>query len=282
MNASVQSGSQSTSQRDASSRSVAAVILAAGKGTRMGSDLPKVVHAVAGEPMVRWVVKAVREAGASPIVLVVGHGAEHVREIFRDDADIIFVLQEQQLGTGHAVDQARAAIAGRPDLATLDLFVLAGDGPLIRTKTLLTLLEAHRRSNAAATLATSIIPDATGYGRIVRDTGRGFQEIVEHKDASEAQRAIREVNPSYYCFRAASLFETLGRLDNNNANGEYYITDVFGLLRGAGERVEVIEAVPAEDVLSINDPRQLADVDAILRRRLDASADRREEAEVSR
>ena len=248
----------------------------------MNSDLPKVVHPVAGEPMVRWVVKAARDAGASPMVLVVGHGAEHVRSIFKNERDIIFATQEQQLGTGHAVDQARSAFANKPEFANADVFVLAGDGPLIRTRTLLALLEAHRRNNAAATLATSVIGDPTGYGRIVRDAARAFQAIVEHKDATEAQRAIREVNPSYYCFRAASLFSTLNRLDNKNANGEYYITDVFGLLRQAGERVEVIEAVPPEDVLSINDPQQLAEVDSILRRRLETTSHRHEQVEAAR
>jgi bifunctional UDP-N-acetylglucosamine pyrophosphorylase/glucosamine-1-phosphate N-acetyltransferase len=250
---------------------LAAIILAAGKGKRMHSDLPKVAHAVAGEPMVRWVVQACREVGASPIVLVVGHGAEVVRDVFKGERDIIFVTQEQQLGTGHAVDQARSVFADRADLDRLDVLVLAGDGPLIRPATLRQMLEAHRRSNAAATLATSVIADPTGYGRIVRDASARFLRIVEHKDASESERSIREVNPSYYCFRAGPLFRTLKRIDNKNANGEYYITDVFSLLLGDGERVEVIDAVPPEDVLSINDPQQLADVDAILRRRLTGS-----------
>lgn len=269
-----------------SSRPLAAIILAAGKGKRMNSDLPKVAHPVVGEPMVRWVVKACREVGASPIVLVVGHGADVVREIFRDQNDLQFVTQAQQLGTGHAVDQAREVFSRRSDLASMDVLVLAGDGPLIRPQTLRQMLEAHRRSGAAATLATSVIDDPTGYGRIVRDANERFQAIVEHKDASEAQKAIREVNPSYYCFRAGPLFATLGKLDNKNANGEYYITDVFGLLLKAGERVEVIDAVPAEDVLSINDPQQLAEVDAILRRRLASdstpSSPRHQKVEVVR
>lgn len=243
-------------------------MLAAGKGKRMNSDLPKVAHPVADQPMVRWVVQACRDVGASPIVLVVGHGAEVVRDIFRDQADLVYATQEQQLGTGHAVDQARSVFADRTDLDRMDVLVLAGDGPLIRVKTLQQMLEAHRQSGAAATLATSVIDDPTGYGRIDRDANKRFQAIVEHKDATEAQKAIREVNPSYYCFRAKPLFETLKKLDNKNANGEYYITDVFGLLLKAGERVEVIDAVPPEDVLSINDPQQLAEVDGILRRRL--------------
>jgi UDP-N-acetylglucosamine diphosphorylase/glucosamine-1-phosphate N-acetyltransferase len=267
---SVSSHSNSQASSAAPSRSLAAIILAAGKGKRMNSDLPKVIHAVAGQPMVRWVVKACRDVGADPVVLVIGHGAAAVRDVFKNDAKgIMFVTQEPQLGTGHAVDQARGVFANRGDLDAIDVLVLAGDGPLIRAETLRTMIDAHRRSNAAATLATSVIPEPTGYGRIVREaqTAR-FQAIVEHKDATDAQRAIREVNPSYYCFRAAPLFATLGRLDNKNANGEYYITDVFGLLLKDGQRVEVIDAVPPEDVLSINDPQQLAEVDAILRRRL--------------
>jgi len=214
------------------------------------------------------VVKAAREVGANPIVLVVGHGADAVRDLFKNERDIVFVVQEQQLGTGHAVDQAREVFAKRSDLESLDVLVLAGDGPLIRPDTLKQLLEAHRRTNAVATLATSVIPDPTGYGRIARDSAHRFQAIVEHKDATPEQRGIREVNPSYYCFRARPLFEMLKRLDNKNASGEYYITDIFGLLLKIDQRVEVIDAVPPEDVLSINDPQQLAEVDAILRKRL--------------
>lgn len=236
--------------------------------------------------MVRWVVQACRDVGANPIVLVVGHGAEVVRDIFRDQADLVFATQEQQLGTGHAVDQARSVFANRADLNHMDVLVLAGDGPLIRTQTLQQMLDAHRRSGAAATLATSVISDPSGYGRIVRDSKKQFEAIVEHKDATDAQRAIREVNPSYYCFRAAPLFATLGKLDNKNANGEYYITDVFGLMRKAGERIEVIDAVPPEDVLSINDPQQLAEVDGILRKRLSlnssTSSNRHQRVEAAR
>ena len=147
---------------------------------------------------------------------------------------------------------------------------MVADGPLIRPQTLEKMLQAHRRANAAATLATSVIPDPTGYGRIVRDGHNRFKEIVEHKDATAAQRQIAEVNPSYYCFQARPLFEMLSRIENNNANREYYLTDVFTLLLKNGQRVEVIDAVPPEDVLSINDPQQLAEVDGILRARLNS------------
>jgi bifunctional UDP-N-acetylglucosamine pyrophosphorylase / glucosamine-1-phosphate N-acetyltransferase len=253
---------------DAPSRPLAAIILAAGKGTRMNSDLPKVAHAVAGRPMAAWVVEAARQAGASKVVLVVGHGADIVKAIFRgDDRDLAFVLQAQQLGTGHAVDQARPVFEA-PALRDADVLVLCGDGPLIRVETLRQLLETHRRTNAAATLATSRLANPAGYGRISRDAQGRFQRIVEDKDASPAELAIQEVNPSYYCFRAADLFDALRNVTNHNAKGEFYITDVFEILLRAGKRVEVVDAVPPDDVLSINNPAQLAEVDAVLSKRL--------------
>ncbi len=248
-----------------SPRGLVAVILAAGKGTRMQSDLPKVMHPVMGRPMVHWVVDAARAAGATKIVLVIGHGAELVRAEFAGAADVEFALQEKQLGTGHAVMMAQPNLASCAD--STDAFVLCGDGPLIRAETLATLLALHRREQAAATLATSVIGNPQGYGRIVRDGSGRLERIVEQKDASESERAIREINPSYYCFHTAALFGALAQVGNKNASGEYYITDVFGILRGQGRTVAAVDAVPPEDVLSINDPAQLAEVDAILRAR---------------
>ncbi len=240
-----------------------AIILAAGKGTRMGGDLPKVVHEVAGEPMVRHVVRACRQAGVSRCVVVVGYKAELVREALADEPDCVFVEQTQQLGTGHAAQMAAPLFEG----VAVDVFVLAGDGPLIQGKTLARVLEMHRRSHAMATLATAVLDDATGYGRIVRNADGSFQAIVEQKDATPEQLAIREVNPSYYCFRSDALFASLADVRNDNAQGEYYITDVPGLLKRQGRTVTVVEAVPPADVLSINTPEQLAQVDAILRGR---------------
>jgi len=273
-------------QRNASAPS--AVIMAAGKGTRMGSDLPKVMHPVCGRPMVHWVVDACLEAGASPVVLIVGHGADVVREGFRNYAplrgasstrgasassgapQIEFVIQDPQLGTGHAVDQARPLLAaGRLGRETL---VLGGDGPLIRTATLNELLTAHRSKRAAATLATSVIPDPGGYGRVLRRADGALDRIVEERDATPEIRALREVNPSYYCFDTAALFDALTRVTNTNAAREYYITDVFTLLGKDGKLVAVVDAVPPEDVLSINTPAQLAEVDGLLRARLARSA----------
>lgn len=254
----------------------AAIILAAGKGTRMKSDLPKVVHDVGGRPMVCAVVDACREAGCGRIVVVVGYKQELVREALRGAVTatgrpVDFAVQAEQLGTGHAVVCAADGFAGEAAESGGAVFVLCGDGPLIRAETLRAILDRHRSAGAAATLATSIVDDPAGYGRIVRDAGGRFVGIVEHKDATEAQRRIREINPSYYCFEPRSLFAALGRVERNPGNGEYYLTDVPALLLAEGARVEVIPAVPPEDVLSINTPEDLAKVDRIYRERRGAS-----------
>lgn len=243
----------------------AAIILAAGKGTRMKSDLPKVLHEVAGKPMVWWVVQACKEAGADLCVVVVGYKGELVREALAGEEGVAFVEQTEQLGTAHAAQMAEPVFEGRP---IGDIFVLAGDGPLIRGKTLARLLEVHRRTDAAATLATSVIEDPTGYGRIVRAGDGGFSAIVEQKDATDEQRTIKEVNPSYYCFRGDALFKSIDQVGSDNSQGEYYITDCPGLLKKQGQTVTVVDAVPPEDVLSINTLEQLAEVDRILQQRL--------------
>jgi bifunctional N-acetylglucosamine-1-phosphate-uridyltransferase/glucosamine-1-phosphate-acetyltransferase GlmU-like protein len=273
----------------------AAVILAAGKGTRMKSDLPKVVHPVGGRAMVCAVVNACRAVGCEPIVAVVGYQQDKVRAALAGSG-VAFAVQEPQLGTGHAVQcaesvirdatvrernerppsvsegirapsasaRSNAPVAGAPGS---DVIVLCGDGPLIRPATLWTLLERHRATGASATLATAIIDDPTGYGRIVRDASGAFERIVEHKDATAAERGIREVNPSYYCFRQHDLFSALRDVKRNETSGEYYLTDVLSLLLARGKRVEVVPAVPPEDVLSINTPDDLALVDSIYRAR---------------
>lgn len=244
-----------------------AIILAAGKGTRMKSDLPKVVFPVGGRPMVCAVVDACLAAGVTRIVVVVGHKQELVRDALRDYA-VEYAVQDQQLGTGHAVLCARALFDA--DLAakiSRECFVLCGDGPLIRPATLHRVLERHRAHRAAVTLATSVVEDPAGYGRIVRDDQGRFERIVEQKNASAKQLEIREINPSYYCFDLVQLFAGLSRVTRNPTTGEYYITDVPELLLRDGAKVEVIDAVPPEDVLSINTPEDLARVDAIYRAR---------------
>ncbi len=229
----------------------------------MKSDLPKVVHPVGGRPMVCAVVDACRAAGCGRIVAVVGYKQEMVREALSGYAGVEFAVQAEQLGTGHAVMMAEPLFRG----ADGEVFVLAGDGPLIREATLRKVIETHRAAHAACTLATSVIDDPTGYGRIARDSEGRFRAIVEHKNCAPEQLKIREVNPSYYCFGARELFESLKRVGRNPVSNEYYITDVPELLLKAGRRVEVIPAVPPEDVLSINTLEELARVDAIFRSR---------------
>lgn len=248
-----------------------AIILAAGQGTRMGGDVPKVLHEVAGRPMLSWVVQACCAAGVRRCIIVVGYRADLVRRAMAAERSCQFVVQEEQLGTGHAAAMAAPLFA---DVARRDLFVLAGDGPLVRADTLRRLLQTHRRVEAAATLATAVLPDPDGYGRIVRGADGAFEAIVEQKDADADQRSIREVNPSYYCFDSDLLFASLKRVKRRNRQGEHYLTDVPGLLRGDGRRVEVVPAVPVEDVLSVNTPRELAEVDRVLRSRGAPAADR--------
>jgi bifunctional UDP-N-acetylglucosamine pyrophosphorylase/glucosamine-1-phosphate N-acetyltransferase len=239
----------------------------------MGGDLPKVVYPVADQPMIRWVVRACLEAGVARCVVVVGYKGEMVRAALADQRACVFVEQTEQLGTGHAARMAEPmfatpAGAAKPDAGAGDVFVLTVDGPLIRAATLTKLLEVHRGRGAAATLATAVLEDPTGYGRILRDAGGALAGIVEQKDATEAQRGIREVNPSYYCFKSVKLFAALRQVGNGNRAREYYLTDVPMILRQQGDAVAVVEAVPAEDVLGINTPRELAAVDEIMRRRL--------------
>jgi len=193
--------------------------------------------------------------------VVVGHKAELVQQAFADDAaDVSWVVQRPQLGTGHAV------MVCQQQLAELDgpVLVLAGDGPLIRPQTLRELLETHRTAGAAATLATCILPEPGGYGRIVRDQDGNLAGIVEALDATEAQKAIQEVNVSIYCFDAEALRLAIGKLTNDNAKGEYYLTDALGILAGEGRKLAVVAAVAPKDVLSINTLDELAKVSDIM------------------
>lgn len=252
----------------------AAVILAAGKGTRMNSDLPKVCHPIGGQPMIRAVVDACLAAGCDKIVAVVGYKQELVREALASYGDRVeFAVQGEQLGTGHAVRSAQANFEHEiQNGQDRDVLVLCGDGPLIRPETLGLMLSRQRDTGAAATLATSVIENPTGYGRIVRDAEGRFAAIVEQKNATPEQLEVREVNPSYYCFGSRGLFDCLSRLPRNELTGEYYVTDVPAMLLASGGGVEVIDAVPPEDILSINTLDQLAEVDRVFRSRREGVA----------
>lgn len=255
--------------------STSSIILAAGKGTRMKSDLPKVVHPVGGRPMVCAVVDACREAGCGRVVVVVGYKQESVREALKEyGTGVEYAVQSEQLGTGHAVQCAAGLMSREASEAGHEVLVLCGDGPLIRLSTIRAMLDRHRSTGAAATLATSVIENPDGYGRITRDASGRFKAIVEQKNCTPEQLSIREVNPSYYCFDARELFTALKGITRNAVTGEYYVTDVPELLMRAGRRVEVIEAVPPEDVLSINTPEDLAVVDRVFRSRAAGTAGR--------
>lgn len=242
-----------------------AIILAAGKGTRMKSDLPKVLHPICGRPMLCYVVDACRAAGCDRLIMVVGHKAELVRETLANDCkDMVFVTQMPQLGTGHAV------MVCQEHLQHLSgpVLVVAGDGPLIRKETLVELMTTHTQASAACTLATSILAEPGSYGRIIRDAKGQLVGIVENSEATPEQKQVREVNVSLYCYDASALREVLPRLDNKNSKGEYYLTDSLKLMRADGKRLAAVAAVPPEDVLSINTLEELKEVDDIMVARL--------------
>ena len=229
------------------SRSIAAVIMAAGKGTRMKSDLPKVLHKLGGKPMVEYVVNAARAAGAERTLLVIGHRWEQAKEALKH-LPVEFVLQKEQLGTGHAVLQTEKLLCDFEG----DVLVLCGDVPLLRPDTLTGFVGEHRKRKASATVLTAIPGDPTGYGRVVRDERGLVQEIVEEKDADADQRRIREINTGTFCFDRSSLFSALGMLSNDNEQGEYYLTDTLKLLRERKLPVWGVVVPDPRETLGIN------------------------------
>ena len=239
------------------------VILAAGKGTRMKSKLPKVLHKAAGKAMLQHVIDAAKEAGASRNVVVTGFGGDMVREAMGEQPGVEYVTQAEQLGTGHAVLQTKETLAGVQGT----VMVLCGDTPLLTGALLKHLYEAHQEAGAKATVLTAIMPDATGYGRIIRGEDGSVLKIVEHKDATEAERAVQEVNSGIYCFDIEAMFEALSKVTNDNAQGEYYLPDVLGILRSEGEKIWAVAADDYESTLGINSRQQLAGAEKILRRR---------------
>jgi len=238
-----------------------AVVLAAGQGTRMKSAWPKVLHTVAGRPMIEYVLDAARGAGADRIVVVTGFGAPHLEALLAGRVET--VRQEEQLGTGHALLQSEALLADY----TGDLLVLCGDTPLVTGGLLARLVATHRANRAAATVLTAEMADPTGYGRVIRDAGGDVVRIVEQKDARGAELAVREVNSGMYCFDARRLFGVLHALTADNAQGEYYLPDCIRLLAEAGARVAAT-AADGEEVAGINTRVQLARVEAVMRRRV--------------
>lgn len=245
------------------SGNVAAIILAAGLGKRMESDLPKVLHRALGRPLVEHVLDAVRAAGVQRTVMVIGHQAQRVRQALAMH-DVEFVVQEPQLGTGHAVQQARVLFAGYSG----DVLVLCGDTPLLTGTTLRALWETHRHSRAAATVLTAELDDPSGYGRVIRGAQGEVLRIVEQRDASEEERAVREINSGLYVFSASDLFAALAKVDADNAQREYYLTDTLEILRHAGKRVAAYVCSDPREVLGVNDPDQLREAEAHLTQRV--------------
>lgn len=236
------------------------IILAAGKGTRMKSKLPKVLHKVCGKEMLRHVIDAAKAAGSKREVAVIGSGAELVRQKI---SGVEFVVQAEQLGTGHAVLCAKENFSN----STGTLMILCGDTPLITAELLKKISDAHENSQAAATVLAAQMPDATGYGRIIREDDGTFKKIVEHKDATDAEKNIREVNAGIYCFDVKKLFGVLSSIKNDNAQGEYYLPDALTILKSSGEKISVVTADDYTDTLGINSRRQLAEAEKILRQR---------------
>ena len=238
-----------------------ALVLAAGQGTRIKSNLPKVLHKVCGKEMVNHVVDILRKAEINDVNLIIGKGAELVKAK-TGNRNVSYSLQEEQLGTGHAVKCALDFLKGKEGTVA----VLCGDAPLITEETIKRLFKEHDQNNNKVTLLSSILDDATGYGRIIRD-GSEVIKIVEHKDCNEEELKVKEMNAGVYCFDIVALLEALDKLSNNNSQGEYYLTDVIEILKGQGKRVGAV-VTNFEETMGVNSRAQLAQVEHELRKRI--------------
>ncbi|MCA9245644.1 MAG: NTP transferase domain-containing protein [Planctomycetales bacterium] len=245
-----------------------AIVLAAGKGTRMESDLPKVLVEICGRPMIDFVLDALRKAGVNRVVVVVGYRSDDVRAHLKGYGDVTFVEQTEQLGTGHAVMVCRDELVDHNG----PVVIVAGDSPLTQSSSIESLFVAFEKEKPACILGTTYADDPTGLGRIVRDDNGEFVGIVEQKDATPEQQAIREVNMSTYVFDCRQLLDVLAQLTTNNAQGEYYITDGPGILRSAGQTVLALPVLKPCETLSINNMAQLAVAEQELAKQLGGGA----------
>jgi bifunctional UDP-N-acetylglucosamine pyrophosphorylase/glucosamine-1-phosphate N-acetyltransferase len=242
---------------------MAAIVLAAGQGKRMHSDLAKVLHPVQGRALVDHVLLAVRGAGVDRVVVVVGHQAALVEEHLRASG-VSFAMQAQQLGTGHAVQQAKDSLADW----TGDIVVLCGDTPLLTADTLRRLFQTHAETRAAATVLTAELDDPDGYGRVIRGEDDAVLRIVEQKDAAAAELRVHEINSGLYVFDGASLWQALHSIKADNVQREYYLTDTLEILRSAGKRVSAYRCRDPREVLGVNNPDQLAEAEQVLSQRV--------------
>jgi UDP-N-acetylglucosamine diphosphorylase/glucosamine-1-phosphate N-acetyltransferase len=243
--------------------SFATLILAAGKGTRMKSDLVKVLHPVAGRPMLDYVLNLAEHMGSSRVVVIIGHQAELVEDRY-ENRGLTFVYQREQLGTGHAVVQAKDAFAGYRGT----ILLLCGDVPLLKASTVRDLMERHHASGAAITVLTTLLEDPFGYGRIVKDKEGNVLGIVEHRDATQEQKEIREINTGIYCAENPFLFEAVSEIGNDNAQKEYYFTDIFAIARRMGVRTASVVAPDPGEVMGINTTEDLARATEIVQERI--------------
>jgi bifunctional UDP-N-acetylglucosamine pyrophosphorylase / glucosamine-1-phosphate N-acetyltransferase len=238
------------------------VVLAAGKGTRMRSSLPKVLHRAAGLPLIDYILRAAESLRPTSLIVVVGYEADQIREALGTRPGLAFVVQEPQLGTGHALLQTKPLLEN----ARGTLLLLSGDVPLLRRETIERLVRTHESQSAAATVLTAVVDNPTGYGRVLRENG-AITEIIEHKDATADQRLISEINSGVYTFDLAPLFAALKSIGSTNAQGEYYLPDLVRMYRTRGLTVETVKLADRNELLGVNSRRELADVATILRSR---------------
>ena len=241
-----------------------AIILAAGKGTRMKSKYPKVIHKVCGKEMVNHVINVSQKSGVNDIVVILGHESDVVKE--RLPKDSMIAMQTEQLGTGHAVKMAKEYINDEDTIV-----VLCGDTPLIKEDTLKRLFAYHLENEYHATVLTTKVDNPTGYGRIIRDNNEDLLKIVEQKDANEEEKAIKEINSGIYCFNGKSLRESLDLIDNNNAQGEYYLTDTIYIMRDRGQKVGAYNGSTIEELMGVNSRVELSKAEEIMRRRINGA-----------
>lgn len=241
-----------------------AIILAAGKGTRMKSRHPKVVHKVCGKEMVNHVIDTSKKSGVKDVVVILGHGSETVKESIPTDS--LIAMQTEQLGTGHAVKMAKEYINDNDTIV-----VLCGDTPLVQEDTLKRLFDYHVEKGYVATVLTTVVDNPTGYGRIIRDNQEDLLKIVEQKDATEEEKLAKEINSGIYCFDGKSLREALDLIDNNNAQGEYYLTDTIKIMRDRGQKVGAYNGSTIEELMGVNSRVELSKAEEIMRKRINTS-----------
>ncbi|MEA2104341.1 MAG: NTP transferase domain-containing protein [Candidatus Cloacimonadota bacterium] len=235
------------------------IILAAGKGVRMKSNLPKVLHEFNGKPMISRIVETAQNIKPKKIAVVVGYKKDVVIEALKNFDSIIFVEQKKQNGTGHAVLMTAKYFSGFDG----NVVITPGDVPLLKAKTIDNLIRIHNEKNAAATVLTAILNDPTGYGRIIRDKNGYVLKIVEHKDASEQKRKVNEINSGIFCFDAKKLFEILPLIKTNNAQNELYLTDTLEILQNEGAKIAAVIAKDPLEISGINSPEQLKELESL-------------------